>query len=281
MIGFMPIRGAGATIGLASVPSQPPPALPPLQPHPLPPSLTSWQDPTELSDYFEAIAPTAAGYLIWSRFPIQVYVQPMPDSTAPDAMVAEASNSAQTWYEAVQQAIQEWQVYLPLAITAHAEAADITILRAAPPLQPLRPGNEPLIDRLPRVRSAESRYEILLRPSASAEGTATLIHRFIIYITPNQTAAYTLATARHELGHALGIWGHSPIAADALYFSQVSHPPGISSRDLNTLKRIYQQPTRLGWTFTASEPFQETDSAPAHPTSTHASHPEPPQPIDD
>jgi predicted Zn-dependent protease len=32
-----------------------------------------------------------------------------------------------------------------------------------------------------------------------------------------------------------------------MYFSQVREPPPISARDINTLKRIYQQPTRLGW----------------------------------
>jgi predicted Zn-dependent protease len=31
------------------------------------------------------------------------------------------------------------------------------------------------------------------------------------------------------------------------YFSQVRNPPPISPRDVNTLKRIYQQPTSLGW----------------------------------
>ncbi|XTZ12993.1 MAG: peptidase, partial [cyanobacterium endosymbiont of Rhopalodia inflata] len=34
---------------------------------------------------------------------------------------------------------------------------------------------------------------------------------------------------------------------DALYFSQVRSLSPISVRDVNTLKKIYQQPTRLGW----------------------------------
>ena len=36
---------------------------------------------------------------------------------------------------------------------------------------------------------------------------------------------------------------------DVLYFSQVRNPPAISARDVNTLKRVYEQPTRLGWEF--------------------------------
>ena len=74
-----------------------------------------------------------------------------------------------------------------------------------------------------------------------------LCHRFEITINPTQSGDYLRAAVRHEFGHALGIWGHSPEATDALYFSQTRTPAAISDRDLNTLKRIYEQPTRLGW----------------------------------
>jgi predicted Zn-dependent protease len=66
-------------------------------------------------------------------------------------------------------------------------------------------------------------------------------------VSPNFAGVSLLATIRHEFGHALGIWGHSPKSSDALYFSQVSDPPAISVGDINTLKKIYQQPTKLGW----------------------------------
>ena len=68
-----------------------------------------------------------------------------------------------------------------------------------------------------------------------------------VEVSSNFTGVSLLATMRHELGHALGIWGHSPNENDALYYSQVSNPVGISARDINTLKEIYQQPTKLGW----------------------------------
>ena len=96
-----------------------------------------------------------------------------------------------------------------------------------------------------RARSAETRYEFYVRHEANSG--AVLSHRFTILLSPNQVGPYIKAAARHELGHALGIWGHSPLETDTLYFSQVRNPPPISSRDLNTLKRIYEQPTRLGW----------------------------------
>jgi hypothetical protein len=32
-----------------------------------------------------------------------------------------------------------------------------------------------------------------------------------------------------------------------MYFAQTRDIPPISSRDINTLKKVYQQPTQLGW----------------------------------
>lgn len=217
------------------------PTLPTLQSHPLPSSLAQWQDPNHQGDYFDAVQPTPVGYLIWSTFPVKVYLQP-PDE---DQDLAQTARS-KAWYEAVSQSLQEWALYLPLELVAAPEAADITILRVAPALQRPSPNvaQSPL-DRLPRIRSAETRYEIYVNRAGE---TATLAHRFTIQLSPNQTVDYTKATARHELGHALGIWGHSSLQTDALYFSQVRNPPTISERDVNTLKRIYEQPTRLGWT---------------------------------
>ncbi|MFQ4145200.1 peptidase [Chlorogloeopsis sp. ULAP02] len=205
--------------------------IPSPKPHPLPPTLTQWQDRTNSGDYFSQVAPTPVGYLVWSQFPVTVYIE------TPTVI---STKQAETWVNEVLQAVQEWNPYLPLKVIETPEVADITILRKTPPLQ-ISPGN-----KFPRARSALTTYVLYTNERF-------LYHRFTILLHPSQTGKYLLAAVRHELGHALGIWGHSQIESDALYFSQVRNPPPISPRDVNTLKRVYEQPTSLGWALSKAE----------------------------
>ncbi|BAY19703.1 metallopeptidase [Anabaenopsis circularis NIES-21] len=215
----------GLLIILANFPSS---AVSPPTPklHYLPATLAQWKDSQNSGDYFSQVATTEVGYLVWSKFPVQVYIeQPINVS----------NQQAETWVKSVSQAVQEWSMYLPLTLVKKPEIADIQIERKAPPLQLSSD------KKIPRARSALTTYQLYTE-------NKVLLHRFTILLSPSQTGNYVVAAARHELGHALGIWGHSTLQTDALYFSQVRNPPTISARDVNTLKRVYQQPTSLGWT---------------------------------
>ncbi|MDX2212614.1 MAG: hypothetical protein SFY66_04915 [Oculatellaceae cyanobacterium bins.114] len=226
---------------------EPPPplnhSLPPLQVYPLPATLAQWRDDSNQGSYFLEVRPTEVGYLIWSQFPVRIFIEPAEAvSDALDGVRGHASqlprrDRDQDWVDAVTRAVGEWNAYLPLMIVESSDIADINIWRRSPPLQH---NNGTL-----RARSAETRYTLYIQRSDSTP--PTLVHRFSILLRPSQTTDYIQAAARHELGHALGIWGHSPVQTDALYFSQVRNPPAISIRDVNTLKQVYEQPTRLGW----------------------------------
>jgi len=60
--------------------------------------------------------------------------------------------------------------------------------------------------------------------------------------TPGLESCLDLTTA-HELGHALGIFQHSPDPGDLMYSDPVVTAP--SARDRNTINRAYHTPTTI------------------------------------
>ncbi len=193
--------------------------------HSLPPTLVKWHDKTNSGDYFDQVKSTKVGYLIWSSFPVKVNIETPKDI---------GEKQSQIWVNNVLKAVEEWSIYLPLQVVEKSDIADIKIIRKVPPLQ--REPNGKIL----RARSALTTFDLYTANNI-------LSHRFTILLSPSQTGDYVLSAARHELGHALGIWGHSLSPTDTMYFSQVRNPPLISVRDVNTLKRIYEQSTGLGW----------------------------------
>ncbi|BAQ63012.1 hypothetical protein GM3708_3418 [Geminocystis sp. NIES-3708] len=210
--------------------------LPPLQVHPLPVSLQNWTSDIQ-EDYFNEIETHLAGYLIWSIFPVKIYLQ------SPDTNLSPAGlKDFQQWEKAAKMAIASWNPYLPLIEVNTLEEADILIYRRYPEFK-AKINPETGLYNLPRAKAATTTVKFYLTETQPSQ----LRHRMTIEVNPHQTFEYLTSNITHELGHALGIWGHSLKNTDVMYFSHTKEIPAISPQDINTLKKIYQQPTRLGW----------------------------------
>jgi predicted Zn-dependent protease len=195
-------------------------ALPDLRSLPLPEGLAQV---AAGDDYADRLQNTPVGALLWTRFPISVRID----------LENRTDSRATAWQRAVEQAIADWSPMLPLQIITTATTADITIRRARLPLRRQADG------KLAPVRFADTRFEFY-----NQDGL--LRHRMVITLSPTQADRSLLAGARHELGHALGIWGHSDRPTDVMYSAQVGQPPDLSDRDRATLRKVYGQSTRLG-----------------------------------
>lgn len=214
--------------------------LPPSQTYTLPTSLENWHSDNQ-DNYFPQIKPHQVGYLIWSEFPVKVYLENPPENLSTSAL-----SDFQQWQTASGIAIEKWNSYLPMIEIETEENADILIYHRQPELKAtLDPATG--LYKLPRVKAATTSLKFYVNDNRQ------LKHRMTIEVNPRQTFDYLVSNITHELGHALGIWGHSDNPNDVMYYAHTKDIPSLSIRDINTLKKIYQQPTRLGSYLTSTK----------------------------
>ena len=121
------------------------------------------------------------------------------------------------------------------------------------------PGNSPLAGCLTDVELqkellihrfgfVESDILILTDKQATRTGIeSAFLNHLTTQARNGDTVVFHFSGYGRRLQLANDLNTNSLVTSDALYFSQVPNPPSISARDINTLKRIYQQPTLLGW----------------------------------
>ncbi|HEY9777920.1 MAG TPA: tetratricopeptide repeat protein [Planktothrix sp.] len=111
----------------------------------------------------------------------------------------------------------------------------------------------------------------LATPQYYQDGTICSAQIYLLTINKNKRGPLTLksihATSLHEIGHALGLIGHSDRPGDIMYFTGENEPttePHVSWRDVNTINKLYD----IALSATPSAPPQQTIAADAFSNAT-------------
>ena len=206
-------NGGGAPSGLTPGPAVSPSAASPAAAAP---------------DYRDRISTTPLGWPRLDRW--CVWVEPL-SSSGPQILWE------QRWLEAVDHALSQWQSLLPLVRVEDPGAAQIRILRRRPPLRQ---------DSNGRIYASNGRSILELRRVLRGE-RPRLEPSVEVLLSPGQRQPAIEAAALHELGHAIGLWGHSDQPGDAMAAIPGANPIlSLSERDRATVRWLYQQPTHFG-----------------------------------
>ncbi|MBI4166857.1 MAG: matrixin family metalloprotease [Acidobacteria bacterium] len=183
----------------------------------------------EAGDYYWTISRNSEGEE-WTEFPVKVFL---------------GSAQQLKWQEGAREAFDTWAAVFPLQLVALSKQADIRLNWEGGYFEPGRVGEE----------------EDWVQIKPDGEGFNA---RRIAVITVNLSAHWgkndMRAIIAHELGHALGVKGHSDSKKDIMYMEKQDNRhsfrvPGFplpitwrslvkqpSQRDINTLIRLYNHP---------------------------------------
>jgi predicted Zn-dependent protease len=181
------------------------------------------------SDYYSEIAETSESHL-WNSFPIKVLIGSVPEAN---------------WAQGAREAFHIWKDMFPLELTVEPEEADISF-------------NWVEETHIEGAAGEEMDWVQFHRVGDQLTGRKVAVIN--VDVTHNWSKDEMRAIVLHELGHALGIQGHSDSKGDIMYWQAQEKNrrvviPGMpypfawktlvskpSQRDLNTLIRLYNTP---------------------------------------
>jgi predicted Zn-dependent protease len=215
---------------LAAVPAPPPLCTPPearrAAAAPIPPKAVVI--PADAPGYALALRPSPWGWLHQRHW--CVWIEPPAGEGA-------ARQRAEQWHQAAREALAIWGELLQLEVVSDPQAAHVLVQRRRPPLRLSAPEERRASHGRAewRVQEVERAGEIRLEPMVT------------VLVGADQRPAAMAATLLHELGHAFGLWGHSPHPDDVMAAVPGPRPSlQLSLRDRSTLDWLLQQPSLMG-----------------------------------
>ena len=189
--------------------------------------------PSNLKDYFNFVTSNMTIKWKQNKFPLTVYIPP-------GGQLKEISNYKPQFATQLRTAFQQWQKetnnQVSFRFVDHKPGADIDCrwVDDSSKLPNKAEGGDAHIqaDSLSGIRHAE--ITILTKP-AGKRGTKPMLDSDVHN------------TALHEIGHSLGLDGHSPNPGDIMYFMEVPGDSvrGLSQRDLATMAHLYRPEVRI------------------------------------
>jgi predicted Zn-dependent protease/Tfp pilus assembly protein PilF len=174
------------------------------------------QKPASSNDYFD-YAITPGNIIHWNvaKMPLNVYIQTPP---------AEFAKRMPDYNNFVLKAINEWK-------------------KAEPRLQFRLVASEKQSDIRVKWKKMLEHNRIGESPNIVLGGKLVLADLVLATHTPTGEILDTetlYLTIVHEFGHVLGVHGHSPNEEDIMYWQASKLQKQLTSRDLATMKRLYQ-----------------------------------------
>lgn len=211
---------------------------------------TAPSDQVDDSDNYIAALAGPSGLRHWNqnKFPLKVYIA--PGNTV--------SGYQEDFRSAVEQAFADWTKSSNEKMTFKFQdtptSADIIVRWTAN-----------ANDLLPASQAGKKQFVLQEAGQARVRNWQGIIDHSDIYIlTTSPSSAYERSyksvhtVALHEIGHSLGLIGHSPDPSDVMY-STVAHQQLPTRRDIATLNVLYKSTAKAAFPTTAEQSVQPAD----------------------
>ena len=172
-------------------------------------------------DYFNHITTFSDGKITrFTQMPIRVHIAPVPMGI----------EGVETYLESFRYAMREWEAAADGRIQfQEVEAIDNADIRVQWQRSGLTQITDTALGKTELTRFSETDFEVGMVLALRESGSAALL-------SPEKMRTVCV----HELGHAIGLWGHSPDSASVLFFAATAQRP--TDRDRATLLKVYAAP---------------------------------------